>query len=1480
MPARDASLPQGERGPSRYKGKTVAESSSISSLHRQKVTRADGKTVNIVQRRGHLSYCYSGCCCGHTDRGYAPLPVDAYKNEWVNRKLRNTVHLTRAGCLGPCTLANVASLVFDGRSVWFHSVNTPWQVGLIYDYIESMIAADGFLTPPPELAEYVFNFYDWDFRAPPERLELADAPSGPLEGIAVLSHADTDLLTLARVREELPPGFPPLLTHPLQSVRSEDAMETLLSGDLGRAAVLVLRVHGSLTSIPGFTALQEQARSRGQHLLIVSGVGDLDPDFARAGNVPLDLLDTLTAAFMQGGPASLGQGLRALSDRLLLTAFGSEAVPPTPEHGLYLPELENATLADWERQASPNRPTVGVLFYRAHLLSGNTAFVDALLAALEDRGVNGMAVYTSSLKAMQDGFPVALTPMLGRVDAVISTLSFALGEVNGGDVTQPGQNVPALERLGVPVVQAIASGMARGAWALSSRGLNPLDTAMNVAIPEFDGRIVGVPISFKETTSLGAVNAPDLERTARVAGVAARQAELRHKANADKRLAFVFTNSGAKAASVGNAVGLDAPASLLNLLRAMKGRGYSLPGLPTHSDTLIHDLLARGSYDDAHPLDPAQARRYRRSDYMKWYEGVPEAPRHRMADQWGEPAAVGPAVRAGKAKTDKKLGGTTRLSADVAEPWGDAGHYQFAALEMGNAIVALQPPRGYGMDPDAIYHQPDLPPTHHYAAFYRWLTSPQTEGGWGADAIVHVGKHGTLEWLPGKGVGLSEECFPDLLLTDTPLVYPFIINDPGEGSQAKRRAHAVVVDHLTPPMTSAETYGPLAELNALVNEYYAVEKLDPSKLPILQGQIWELVRETNLHTDLDLKNMLSRDHGDHKHDWDDELTEEGVPVTLAEMDGSGVAHLLEDIDGYLCELGLAQIRDGLHILGAMPPLPDMLRALTRLANAGVPGMQEGLAKCFGLDLKALLARPGERLPELLEIQGVTCLSHADLLERIDALSLELLAELEDGGFQKSGLDALQERILGRTSSDLSAVLGFVCTVLVPNLELVDDEVQHVLDALEGRYVPAGPSGAPTRGMAHILPTGRNFYAVDPRALPSQAAWTVGQALARETAERYKKEHGEYPEMVGLSAWGTSQMRTHGDDVAQALALMGVRPVWNATSRRLEGVEAMTLEELGRPRIDVTLRISGFFRDAFPHLIELLDDAVTRVTGLDEDTALNFPRKHYLAELEAEQQATETPEEHEARARYQVFGAKPGSYGAGILPLIETGNWTNEHDFARAFLAWGGYAYTRAEAGTEAQDVFATRLKSVQVALHNQDNREHDIFDSDDYLQFHGGMIATIRSLTGVQPAAYFGDTSRPESAQVRDLKEEALRVYRSRVVNPKWLEGIRRHGYKGGLELAATVDYLFGYDATAQVAPDFVYEGLAQSYALEAVTRQFLEQSNPWALNAIASRLLEAAERGLWEQPEAGTLDALKGVLLDSETLLEERGEARRAVTP
>ncbi|AEU37389.1 cobaltochelatase subunit CobN [Granulicella mallensis] len=1448
--------------------------------YRQRVIRADGRAFNITQHRAHLTYCYTGCCCGITERGYAAVPVDVYTEEWLKRKIRNDVHLTKGGCIGPCALANVASLVFDGKSIWFHSVNSEWQVRQIYEYIDSMLKADRFLQPPSELSEYVFNYYDWDVRLPSPaegltQLEIVQ-PNG---AIMLLSHADTDLLTLIKSSETLPEELR-VSGFSLNALRTEDQMNVLILGEMSKAKVIVVRCHGPLSGIPGFDRLKAACIERGQSLVLVSGTGDNASEFSETINVPADVMQTASGYLDFGGVSNFGELFRFLSDRLMLTGFGYTTPSPMPEHGIYLPEMDAATFEDWQRQADPAKPTAAVLFYRAHRMSGNTSFIDAIAEALKSKGMNALCIFTSSLKSKENGRPAAFGLIEGKADVLISTLSFALGEVNTGSVTIAGEAVGSLEQLGIPVLQAIASGMQYGAWEGSRRGINALDTAVNVAIPEFDGRIITVPVSFKERSAAGTDNlyVAQPDRVDRVAGIAARLATLRRKSNRERRIAFVLTNSAAKASQVGGAVGLDTPASLLTTLHAMRARRYNVSALSETSDELMQSLLQHGTYDDNYPLDPAQAKRFSRAVYRKIFATFPDRPNRRMQDFWGQPQDRGFSVLPAK-KTDKKLlptiGGKV-VSIEQEEPWGDEHDYLFAAMDLGNALIALQPPRGYGIDPDTIYHTPDLPPTHHYTAFYRWLGTPQSEGGWGADAIVHMGKHGTLEWLPGKGIGLSGECYPDLLLGDLPLIYPFILNDPGEGSQSKRRAHAIVVDHLTPPMTNAETYGPLAELNQLVNEYYAVEKLDPKKLPYLQQQIWELVERTNLKTDLDTKTMLTRERGDHTHEWDDALTPEGVPTTLASMTGNEVAHLIEDLDGYLCELGMAQIRDGLHILGQMPPLPEMLRSLTRLANISTPSLQASLATAFSFDLASLLDKPGERLEEPQEILDQTCYTRADVLELLDRASLDLFTMLETFGFRTKKIADVQRAVLGLQSEDITQALIFACEELVPNLEQTGDEIEHLLDALEGKYIPAGPAGAPTRGMAHVLPTGRNFYAVDPRALPSQAAWRVGQQLAREAIERFRMEEGKYPEMMGLSVWGTSQMRTHGDDLAEAFALLGVQPVWNAQSRRLEGVAVIPLEQLGRPRVDVTLRISGFFRDAFPHLIDMFDQAISLVVELDEPLEQNFPRKHYLADLEAHKDLPE--HEAEAQARYRIFGSKPGSYGAGILPLIETGNWHGDEDFARAFLAWGGYAYGKGTDGVDAQPVFAERLKAIQVALHNQDNREHDIFDSDDYFQFHGGMIASIRALTGVQPKAYFGDSSRPENAQVRDLKEEALRVYRSRVINPKWIESIKRHGYKGGLELSATVDYIFGFDSTAHIAPDFVYEGLAEHYALSQEMRDFLSASNPWALNAIAERLLEAARRELWENPAPETLNALREVLLESETLLEAQGERRREI--
>ena len=1506
---------------------------------RNYVVRPDGKPINVPRTRGQLFVCENGCCCGHTGRGFAPVPHDLYFNEWQRRKLRNRVHLNHAGCLGPCALANVAMLIFDGRPIWFHSVNSEALIVTIFDYIEAMLAADRYLPPPPALANHVFNGFAWDGSQgeahPVEESAAVSAQAKALRlsesHILLLTHADTDLLTLNRAMAELPADFPRVRGLNLSSLPAAAHVDEFIRTGLSEVQVIVLRSLGGRQGfMHGFDRLVQAAHRSGRDLICVPGSEGLDPELTAHSNVPVPVIHDVYRYLQYGGVDNMRHMLQFLADHLLAGGWGYDQPVEQPRHGIYRPH---------RAVSPPRRPTIGILFYRSHWLSGNTDFIDALNEAIEAAGGQALAVFTTSLKETTQNrafeIPAAFEYLYdanGQLipDVLISTISFAMGGVNREGPTLAGWNVAALEALNIPILQAISSGMSAAEWRLSQRGLRPLDVAMNVALPEFDGRIITVPISFKEVLAepqqeccAGSTCAcleaqhptsgiqnlqryvPIPDRIQALTGLALRYAALRRKPNAEKRIVFMLTNSPGKADRIGNAVGLDTPASLMRLFERMQAAGYRLENLPPDGDALLHELIDRCSYDLERLTESQLARAAGRvpvERYRGWFGRLSAGQQQTMQKQWGAPP------------------GEAYVHTDGP---GQAAHVALAGLELGHVFVALQPPRGYGMDPNAIYHTPDLPPTHNYYALYKWLATPQAEGGWGADAIVHMGKHGTLEWLPGKGIGLSRDCFPDAFLADLPLIYPFIINNPGEGVQAKRRAHAVIIDHMIPPMTSAEVYGELALLTQLVDEYYQVEQMDPAKLPLIQQQIWALMQQTNLDQDI-AEMMRFVDHGDHRHEWDGSFTDDGTPLTLAEMKAVDFAHLLEDIDGYLCELGSLQIRDGLHTLGHIPDgeqLCALLRALTRIPNGDIPSLRAEVAAWLGFDLEELLADRGKRLERgawnWARGDGPrVCRTQADVIELIDHLSLQLLQHLEAANFSTGPIDAALTTILGpphappapqrgELSPDSSVpfsegkapptpqrgelsldnrvpppgglggphkVLEFICASLVPLIRRNHEEIDNLIRALDGEYIPAGPAGAPSRGMAHILPTGRNFYAVDPQAIPSQAAWRIGQQLAAELIARYQAEEGEFPESVGLTIWGTSAMRTHGDDIAQCFALLGVRPVWQPESRRLIDIEAIPLAELGRPRIDVIMRISGFFRDAFPHLLDLMDRAAQRVARLDEPAGQNFIRKHYLRDLAAQIAAGRNDAGAERRASFRIFGSKPGAYGAGILPLIQEQNWQDETDFAQAYLNWGGYAYGQQVYGQDAREEFKTTLAGVQIAVKNQDNREHDIFDSDDYLQYHGGMIATIRALKGRNPKSYFGDNSNPERAEVRSLQQEAYRVFRSRVVNPKWIDSIRRHGYKGALELAATVDYLFGYDATAQVVEDWMYEQTAQTYALDPNLQQFFQQSNPWALQSIAERLLEAAQRGMWAEPQPETLRRLKEIYLEVDGALEGRG--------
>ncbi|WP_283137630.1 cobaltochelatase subunit CobN [Rhizohabitans arisaemae] len=1191
--------------------------------------------------------------------------------------------------------------------------------------------------------------------------------------ILLLSTSDTDLLSARASGAGYRPANPARLTA--------DDLPALLDGvDL----VVVRLLGGRRAWEEGLDFLLAGSRP----VVVLGGEQAPDAELMELSTVPGGVCAEAHAYLAHGGPANLAELSRFLSDTVLLTGYGFAPPAPTPSWGVL------------ERPVTGTGPVVGVLYYRAHHVAGNTAFVEALCTAIEDAGGRALPVFCTSLRTAEPG----LLDTLRQADALVVTVLAAGGTrpataSAGGD--DAAWDVGDLAGLDVPILQGLCLTTSRAAWEANDDGLTPLDAASQVAIPEFDGRIITVPFSFKEIDEDGlTVYAADPERAARVAGIAVRHARLRHIPPADRRITVMLSAYPTKHSRIGNAVGLDTPASVVRLLTALRERGYDIGELPgvddLDGDALIHALIAAGGQDPEWLTEEQLAGnpvRIPASRYRDWYATLPEDLRADMERHWGPPP--------GELFVDRSR-----------DPDGEI---VLAALRAGNVVVMVQPPRGFGENPIAIYHDPDMPPSHHYLAAYRWLSAE-----FGAHAIVHVGKHGNLEWLPGKSAGMSASCATDAALGDVPLIYPFLVNDPGEGTQAKRRAHAVLVDHLVPPMARADSYGDIARLEQLLDEHSSIAAMDPAKLPAIRAQIWTLIQAARLDHDLGLE--------DRPHD-------------------DGFDDFLLHVDGWLCEIKDVQIRDGLHVLGQAP---------------------EGAAR-VDLVLAMLRARQmwagRESLPGLREALG---LAEDGTAGRLDVDEAEALARTLVEGMDGRGWDpAAATEVYAAAGSpgnreQIVKILEFAATEVVPRLARTVDEIEMVLHALDGGYVPAGPSGSPLRGLINVLPTGRNFYSVDPRAVPSRLAWETGQAMAESLLERYRTDHGEWPGSVGLSVWGTSAMRTAGDDVAEVLALLGVRPVWDDASRRVTGLEPIGLQELGRPRIDVTVRISGFFRDAFPHVVAMLDDAVRLVAALDEPDEANFVRAHVRADRGSGGD--------DRRSTLRIFGSRPGTYGAGILPLIDSRNWRDDADLAEVYAVWGGYAYGRDLDGVPARDDMERTYRRIAVAAKNVDTREHDIADSDDYFQYHGGMIASVRALTGQAPAAYIGDSTRPDAVRTRTLSEETARIFRARVVNPNWLAAMRRHGYKGAFELAATVDYLFGYDATTGVVADWMYDKLTSVYVLDPENQAFLSQSNPWALHGIAERLLEAAERGMWQHPDPDVLHALQAVYLKAEGDLED----------
>ena len=1220
-----------------------------------------------------------------------------------------------------------------------------------------------------------------------EPVDLGQTPAD----VVLISAADTELAALAEARAEMKDP-PTLRLANMMHLAHPMSVDLHLDDCATKSGLVIARILGGAGYWKyGLTQYAARLHDAGVPVAFLPGDDKPDPELRGLSTVSGTDYDALWSYLVEGGPQN---SINALAYAKAMLDGGDKPAAPSPllRAGVYWPGAGIADLATAQAAWTPDAPVIPIIFYRALVQGGGLNPINRLTRSLSRAGLNPLPIFVASLKdpvstATLDHIFTAAPP-----DVILNCTAFAVGSPHDGDDSP--QN-PLLAN-DAPVFQVILSGSSESSWADGLHGLTARDIAMNVALPEVDGRILSRAISFKgEAFFDEATECPIATYQARgdridfVTQLTANWARLRQTPAKDKKVALILANYPNKDGRLANGVGLDTPAATVHTLALMAEAGY-LVAPPADSATLMAQIMAGPTNWLTDRADKKGGEFLPLDIYRQSFDALPWDIKEQITTRWGQPEDD-PFVR-------------TELSPPKAP---DGAGFALSIHRFGNAIVGLQPARGYNIDPTDTYHSPDLVPPHNYLAFYFWLRHH-----WGADAIIHMGKHGNLEWLPGKSVALSETCWPEAAFGPTPHIYPFIVNDPGEGTQAKRRTSAVIIDHLTPPLTRAESYGPLRDLEALVDEYYEAAGIDPRRVAHLRREILSLSDVTG----------LSKDAG-----------------FTGDNDGD-----LGKLDAYLCELKEAQIRDGLHIFGQSPTGQqelDLAIALARVPRGDGKGRNASLLRTLAADLGISIdpldcdmAAPATEKPAILA-DDTAWRTNGDTIERLENLSQTLL---RDGGWG----------VVGFTPRASLAVLQTIRDDILPTIRACGPaEGSALLTALAGRFIPPGPSGAPTRGRLDVLPTGRNFYSVDSRAVPTPTAWALGWKSANLLIEKHLQDHGDWPRSMLITAWGTANMRTGGDDIAQALALMGVKPTWDSANRRVTGFEVLPQSILGRPRVDVTLRISGFFRDAFPQLIALVDSAARAVQDLDEPADLNPA----AARVKAGEDTT------------RVFGSKPGAYGAGLQALIDERIWSDKSDFAAAYLAWGSYAYGAKASGERREAAFKERLSQVEAIVQNQDNREHDILDSDDYYQFEGGAAAAVSTLQGRDRPIYHNDHSRPERPVIRTLDDEIGRVVRSRVVNPKWIAGVKRHGYKGAFEIAATVDYLFAFAATTGAVRNHHFDLVEEAFLKDDDTRNFIADANAPALREIAGRLQEAIDRNLW-QPASNSARARIAGLLDA----------------
>lgn len=1111
--------------------------------------------------------------------------------------------------------------------------------------------------------------------------QAVDLAQSPAE-IVLLSFSDSDLSALAEAWTASSTELPTLRLASLKRLKHPMSVDLYIDKVVLGARAVVVRCLGGLDYWRyGLERIASACRSRNILFAALPGDDRADDRLDALSTLPQDATSRLYGYLHEGGVGNAREALRYLATLLGRDTQFAEPVAIGSIVG-FVPDC-GAVAVDALCRTEDGRQAALIVFYRASLLAADTAGIAELMRALEREGLAAVAVAVTSLKDPSIVEPLARLIRQRRPAIVLNATAFSALRDDGTTV---------LDVADVPVLQIVQAQSSEEAWASSLRGLSPTDLAMNVVLPELDGRLLARPIAFKgeaavdDRLQFGAMRyVPQADRVSYVARLAARWAQLRALPASERRVALILSDYPARGGRRGYAVGLDTCESAAGIARLLAEAGYDLgDAAPAAGDV---EALLRGEADEL--IVPL-------ADYQHALALLPDDLQRALRDNWGE-ADADPAFR------------------DRA--------FRFPVLRAGKLSILLQPDRGSRADRKSGYHDTTVPPRHAYITLYAHLREVEK-----IDALIHLGAHGTLEWLPGKALALSRHCWPEVVLGALPVIYPFIVNNPGEAMQAKRRLSALTLGHLTPPLAQAGLHGPLLELEGLVEEYAEADGLDKRRLGLLEDEIIARAWQSGLAADCGLDRTMSG------------------------------REAIAQLDAQLCDIKDLAVRDRLHVFGQRPD-----------------------AAAAGLLTDAITAAAAQA---------------GGAVDRVD----------------------VERRIEASAAAEGSALLA----------------------ALDGRRVAAGPAGAPSRGRLDVLPTGRNLTAIDPRAIPTRTAALVGVRAADEVIRRYLQDHGEYPRSLVLDLWASASLRTGGDDLAQALAYLGVRPRWDLNSNRVTGVDVLPLAMLDRPRIDATLRVSGLFRDLFEAQIALFDLAVQKVASLDEDDADN--------PLAAARRRGES--------LARVFGGAPGSYGAVAADLALGMTWESRSQLGEAYLDGTGYSFGGAHDGVAASDAFRDRVRSADALVHAQDDRERDLLDGEEVADFAGGFAAAAEVL-GAAPALLHLDTSRPEAPKARSFSEEIARVVRGRLTNPRWISGMLAHGYRGVAEIAQGIDALYAFAATSDTVPEHLFDLAHGALLCDEAVLDGMVARNPAAVAAIVSRFEDALRRQLWVPRRNAVADEL-----------------------